>query len=97
MKRRGNGEGSIYRRPGGKWCASLTVGYDENGKRRRRYLYGRTKAEVLEKLDALRSDARAGIVAEPTRVTVGEYAREWVQTVAMHRCAPRPWPTTSDW
>lgn len=40
MKRRGNGEGSIYRRSDGKWCATLAVGYDQNGKRKRRYLYG---------------------------------------------------------
>ena len=28
--------------------------FDENGKRKRRYLYGRTKGKVLEKLDGLR-------------------------------------------
>ena len=61
-KRRGNGEGSIYRKPDGNWCSVLTVGYDENGKRKRRYLYGRTKGEVLEKLNGLRSDVRAGTV-----------------------------------
>ena len=54
-RRRGNGEGSIYRTPNGQWCAALTIGYDGNGKRRRRYLYGRTKGEVLEKLNELRS------------------------------------------
>ena len=83
--RRGNGEGSVYRRSDGKWCANLTVGYDENGKRKRHYLYGRTKAEVLDKLGGLRSDARAGIVAEPSRVTVGEYADNWIETVAKQR------------
>ncbi len=36
-KRRGNGEGSIYRRADGKWCASVTIGHDENGRRKRRY------------------------------------------------------------
>ena len=45
-KRRGNGEGSIYRKPDNTWCAVLAIGYDQNGKRKRRYLYGRTKAEV---------------------------------------------------
>ncbi len=87
-KRRGNGEGSIYRRPDGKWCATLTVGYDQNSKRRRRYLYGRTKAEVLEKLDQLRSDARSGTAVEPSRVTVGEFVRNWMETVARQRIRP---------
>lgn len=88
MKRRGNGEGSIYRRSDGKWCATLTVGYDANGKRRRRYVYGRTKADVLSKLDALRSNTRAGIAVEPSRVTIGEYAESWVETVAKQRVRP---------
>ncbi len=61
-KRRGNGEGSIYQRADGKWRATLTIGHDENGKRKRRYLYGRTKGEVLEKINALRGDQRAGLV-----------------------------------
>ena len=63
MKRRGICEGSIYRRSDGKWCATLAVGYDQNGKRKRRYLYGRTKAEVLEKLGELKGKHKAGITA----------------------------------
>ncbi len=85
MKRRGNGEGSIYRRSDGKWCATLAIGYDQNGKRKRRYLYGRTKAEVLDKLGGLQSDARAGTLAEPSRVTVGDYCRDYVENVARQR------------
>ncbi len=82
MKRRGNGEGSIYRRSDGKWCATLAIGYDQNGKRKRRYLYGRTKAEVLDKLGELKSDVRASTVSEPNRITVGEYCVNWLDTVA---------------
>ena len=26
-KRRGNGEGSIYQRVDGRWCATVTIGY----------------------------------------------------------------------
>ena len=84
-KRRGNGEGSIYKRANGKWCATLTIGHDENGKRKRRYLYGRTKGEVLEKIHALRGDQRAGLVVEPSRVRVGEYAENWLENVARMR------------
>ncbi len=84
-KRRGNGEGSIYKRADGTWCASITIGHDETGRRKRRYLYGRTKAEVLERLDETRANARSGVLAEPSRVTVGEYARNWLETVAKDR------------
>ena len=84
-KRRGNGEGSTYRKKDGTWCAVLPVGYDENGKRKRRYLYGRTKGEVLEKLNGLRSDVRAGTVPQPGRVTVREYVENWLENVASSR------------
>jgi len=84
-KRRGNGEGSIYKRADGKWCATLTIGHDENGKRKRRYLYARTKGEVLEKINALRGDQRAGLVVEPSRVRVGEYVENWLENVARLR------------
>ena len=48
-KRRGYGEGSIYQRKDGKWCASMDVGFDTTGRRKRRYVYGKTKKEVQEK------------------------------------------------
>ena len=50
-KRRGNAEGSIYRREiDGRWVGSLHLGY-AGGKRRRKVFYGRTRREVAEKLN----------------------------------------------
>lgn len=43
-KRRGKGEGSIYRRGDGRWVGQ----YEVNGKRR--YVSGKTRAEVTKKL-----------------------------------------------
>ncbi len=45
MRKRKNGEGSIYKRKDGRWCAAY---YDEGYNRH--YIYGRTKAEVQKKL-----------------------------------------------
>ena len=40
--RRGNNEGSItYREKENRWMASVTLGYDENGKRKRKVIYGK--------------------------------------------------------
>lgn len=44
-KRRSKGEGTVFKRPNGKWCAQITV----NGKRIT--TYGSTKAEAKQKLD----------------------------------------------
>jgi len=45
MNKRGHGEGSIYRRKDGRWCACLTV-----SKGRRKYFYGYSRREVTSKL-----------------------------------------------
>jgi len=39
-KRRGHGEGSIYQRADGRWCGTYSAGYNANGKRMRRTLFG---------------------------------------------------------
>ena len=49
MRRRSKGEGGIYRRSDGRWCASVDLGHS-NGKRRRRVIYAKTRREVAEKL-----------------------------------------------
>ena len=42
---RGNGEGSIYQRSDGKWCAAVWL---DGGKRK--VIYGRTRLDVAKKL-----------------------------------------------
>ena len=78
-KRRGNGEGSVYRKADGTWCATLTVGFDPNGKRKRRYRYGRTKAEVLEKLSKSRAESLSGLVVDPNQLRMADYLHRWLE------------------
>ena len=33
-KKRGNGQGSVYKLANGKWCAERTIGYDAAGLRK---------------------------------------------------------------
>ncbi len=78
-RRRGAGEGSIYKRADGRWCAHLTVGFDENGAPQRRYLYGKTRREVAEKLGQLQHDARTGPLPRPERTTLGVHLDLWLK------------------
>lgn len=58
-KRRGRGEGSITHRPDGRWMARVDLGV-QDGKRRYKALYGKTRKDVAGKLtNAARSPARA--------------------------------------
>src|SRR5262245_22093453 len=49
MRRRGRGEGSITKRPDGRWMARVDLGW-RDGKRRYKAYYGRTRAAVQDKL-----------------------------------------------
>ena len=68
-KRRGHGEGSIHLRPDGRWCAIVDLGRDANGKRKRKYVYGKTRKEVADQLKALHRDMAAGINLTPEQTT----------------------------
>ena len=48
--RRANNEGSIFQRKDGLWTGSITLGYDDNGKIKRKVVYGKTRLEVANKV-----------------------------------------------
>jgi len=76
-RRRGNGEGTVYRRKDGRWEASLSY-LDDAGKRRRSSFYGRTRQDVRSKLDAARRRLGGGELVKDAKITVGAYAATWV-------------------
>ena len=57
-KKRGNGQGTVYKTPAGTWAAEVTLGYyiDDNGKRKRKIARKqgfKTKKSALEHINAL--------------------------------------------
>jgi len=84
-KRRGNGEGSIYQRANGTWCATISIGYDPNGKRKRRTLFGRSKQDVQDKLGKVANDVAHQRDIEPQRIKLGEYLKRWLKDAAKPR------------
>jgi integrase len=81
-KRRGRGEGAIFLRADGVWCATITIGYDAVGKRRRRTVYGASKEQVRKQLTELHSQALHGGITQPTQLTVAQYLTRWLEDVA---------------
>jgi integrase len=81
-KRRGNGEGSIFQRKDGRWVARITVGYDANGKRNQRTVYGKTKRECQEKLTRLQHQKLDGTLGEQTKLTVAQFLERWLNDSA---------------
>ena len=49
-KKRSNGEGTIRQRDSGRWECTIMIGYQEDGRRKRKTFYGKTKTEVQKKI-----------------------------------------------
>lgn len=82
-RKRGDGEGSIYRRADGIWIGKLMVGYRLDGKPDVRSVSSKTRAECQRKLDELRQRAAAGLVGDAAagRETVGAFLQRWLQAI----------------
>lgn len=88
MPRRGKGEGSIFQRKDGRWAAFVTVGYGPDGKQQKRWVYGRTRREVAEKLARLLPKAGYGVI-QPSRLRLGEWLERWAaEHVRTHNIRP---------
>jgi integrase len=74
-RRRGRGEGSIYRRKDGRWVGQYEVG----GKRR--YVYGKTRKEVASKLTKAVADGNEGLVFDSDHLTVARYLDRWLDSI----------------
>jgi integrase len=83
-KRRGNGEGSIYERPDGRWCGQVSIPAALGGKARRVTVYGATRAEVVDKLDEERRKIREG-EAELTDMRLSVLLDFWLAGVKTGR------------
>lgn len=75
--RRGQGEGSIHRRRDGLWVGTLDLGL-QGGRRQRKWVYGKTQREVLDKLRSLQRVVEAGAVPAPANLTVGRFLEIWL-------------------
>ncbi len=62
------------------YVGTISLGYGEDGKRLRRYVRGKTKTEVKDKLDELHEEIRAGIET-PATYTVRQCVADWLDSL----------------
>jgi integrase len=79
-RKRANGEGTIAKRPDGRYVAAAFVPVTGGG-RRRVFVYGRTRVDARAKLDDLLRQASDGIPRARERQTVGAYLDYWLEHV----------------
>jgi integrase len=87
-KRRGRGEGAIFKRVDGLWTATLSLGYDGKGRRRRRTVYGASKTEVQDKLRELHNASASGTVLDLGQLTRAQYLTRWLENTARPKVNP---------
>jgi integrase len=76
-RKRGNGEGTIHRRKDGGWCAQYILFTAEG--RKRKTLYGKTRAEAGGKLAKALSDREGGLAFDAKNLSLGEYLNLWLE------------------
>jgi site-specific recombinase XerC len=84
MAKRGNNQGSIYKRDDGRWVASVSLGR-EDGKLKRKYFYADTRNEAQELLAKAMHEVQQGMPLPAERLTVGAYLDQWLSEVATSR------------
>jgi integrase len=84
--RRGNGEGTIFQRNDGRWTAAAI-----DGSYRRKWIYGKTRREVADRLKKIQADMAEGRPIINERLGVAEYLNRWLYEVAKQRTRPMTW------
>jgi integrase len=86
--KRGQGEGSIYKRKDGLWVGAVNLGY-QSGKLKRKVYYGKTREEVQIKLVAALSDVQKGIPIPTERQTLAKFLQSWLTEVVKPSVRPK--------
>lgn len=89
-RKKGNGFGTVFQRKGkygkpGLWVGMISAGYDANGKRKRRTIYGKTRKEVQDKLAAMHVAKASGRLGDASKLTVAAYLDQWLHNTARQR------------
>ena len=80
MGRRSHGEGSIYRRKkDGLWAAQYLVDTPD-GKTKRKYVYGKKRKDVAEKLAEALKGRGEGLLLDAGSLTVAEFLADWMDS-----------------
>jgi integrase len=87
-RKRGQGEGSIYKRKDGRWAAVINLGY-QDGKLRRKAFYGATREEVKDKLVGALNDQQKGLPILTERQTLAQFLEQWLDDVSKPSVRPK--------
>jgi integrase len=86
-RKRGQNEGSIYKRGDGRWVAAVWLGY-KGGKPKRKCYYGETRKQVSDELTEALRNVQQGIPVVTERQTLKEFLDRWLSDCVKPRVRP---------
>ncbi|HFD2031396.1 TPA: tyrosine-type recombinase/integrase [Clostridium perfringens] len=88
MSKKANGEGSIHRRENGTWRGLITIGYNENVSLKRKSFSGKTKLEVVKKIEEFRTLNNKGLIPSDDKITLSNWFYNWLFNYRIHDLKP---------
>lgn len=85
--RRGNGEGSIFQRNDGRWCAKIQVGTSESGSPIIKTFYGKERKDVVAKLKEHHLLQSQGL-DKLSNNTLKDYISSWLKLTKVNELKP---------
>jgi integrase len=87
-KKRENGEGTITKLANGSYMGRILLGYKSDGKQNRKSVYGKTKSDVIQKLQELSLSKVHGL-KEPSNMPLGTWLLYWLENFKKLRLKPK--------
>lgn len=87
--RKSNGEGSIFQRSDGRWCAQIQIGTLENGKPKYKLFYGMKEKTVRDRLKTYKQTmSQSDYNPDSKSITIDEFISAWLTTVKSNELKP---------
>ncbi len=85
--KKSNGEGSINKYNNG-WRGSITTGRNEKGKLIRKQFYGKTKTEVVRKMEEYKAKDIFNLIPIDETITLEEWVEKWLNIYKINEIKP---------
>jgi len=87
---RGKGEGSVYKRASdGMWCTSIELPPGLDGKRRRKVVCRKAKADVITEMRKVQRELAKHGDLSTSSITLAKWAAHWLDRIAPKEIKPR--------
>lgn len=89
MTRRTRGDGTLFKRGDGYWCAGIELPPGPDGKRRTKRIVRKQRNAVIEELRKIRGAVAAGRIPDTTTTTVTKWLDYWHESILpMRKVSP---------